>query len=117
MNKLIFEKDMFRCFSVFLVFLVSIQILIAQDDYMIKENVLQVTIQDDGIGRAHSKKISRKNIEKQTSSGIKTTLERVDLLNFGKDKKLNTVQIEDLFNKDGNAAGTKTTLQLAISEN
>ena len=83
-------------------------------EYSLKEDLLNVVIQDDGIGRVASKKISRKNTEKQISSGIKTTLERIDLLNFGKDKKLNRVEIEDLYDKDGSAAGTKTTLILSI---
>ena len=82
--------------------------------YTLQNEILQVTIQDNGIGRIESKKISRHNSEKQTSSGIKTTLERIDLLNFGKDKKLNRLEIEDLYDDEGNAEGTKTKLYLSI---
>lgn len=82
--------------------------------YTLINDILQVIIQDDGIGREMSNKISRKNTEKQTSSGIKTTIERIELLNFGKSKKLNSVEIEDLYDVNGNAAGTKTILNLAI---
>ena len=71
-------------------------------------------IQDDGIGREESSKVSMKNTEKQTSSGIKTTIERIDLLNFGKEKKLNSVEIVDLYDDESNAAGTKTILKLEI---
>jgi ligand-binding sensor domain-containing protein len=83
-------------------------------DYSMKDDMLQVIIQDDGIGRVHAMQISQKNSEKQISSGIKTTLERIDLLNFGKNSNLNTLVIEDLYDTTGNAAGTKTTLTLSV---
>ena len=81
-------------------------------DYTMQNEVLQVIIQDDGIGRVESNKITQRNNEKQTSSGIKTTIERIDLLNFGKDKKLNSAEIVDLYDDAGNAMGTKTILKL-----
>ena len=83
-------------------------------DYSLHKNILQVIIQDDGIGREESSKISMKNTEKQTSSGIKTTIERIDLLNFGKEKKLNSAEIVDLYDDQGNAKGTKTILKLEV---
>jgi len=82
--------------------------------YDLEESILNITIEDDGIGREESGKISQQNSEKQVSSGIKTTIERIDLLNFGKDKSLNSVQVEDLFDEYGNASGTKTTLILEV---
>ncbi len=83
-------------------------------DYSMKNDVLQVVIQDDGIGREQSKKIAQQNTEKQSSSGIKTTLERVDLLNFGKEEKDNSVVIEDLYHEDERAAGTRTVLTISV---
>ena len=82
--------------------------------YTLQNEILQVIIQDDGIGRVESKKISHRNIEKKSSSGIQTTLERINLLNFDKDKKLNRIEIEDLYDNEGNTMGTKTTLYLFI---
>jgi len=83
-------------------------------DYSMKGKLLQVTIEDDGIGREAAKKIAMKNNEKQTSSGIKTTTERIDLLNFNTKDKLNKILIFDLRNAEGNASGTKTVLYLSV---
>ncbi len=83
-------------------------------DYSMNQDFLQVTIEDDGIGRIESGKLKERNSEKHVSSGIKTTIERIKLLNFGKSKNLNTVEIEDLYNEDGKATGTKTILNLSI---
>ena len=85
-------------------------------DYALKGKILQVTIKDDGIGREQSMKINLKNTEKSISSGIKTTKERIDILNFGKKNKQNCIQIEDLYHEDGSAAGTKTILQLTYAQ-
>ncbi len=83
-------------------------------DYIIQNKMLQVTIQDDGIGRVESNKIAQRNNEKQTSSGIKTTIERIDLLNFGKNQKMNSVVIEDLYDKEDRSTGTKTIIKLEV---
>jgi len=83
--------------------------------YKMENQLLKVTVEDDGIGRDASSKISKVNDEKQTSSGIKTTLERIELLNFGSDNPSNSIDIIDLFDDNGNARGTKTLLWLAVN--
>lgn len=82
--------------------------------YTIKGNLLEVTIEDDGIGRKQAMAITQENFEKQSSSGIKTTQERINLLNFGKETSQNNILIEDLYFEDGSSAGTKTILSLAF---
>jgi len=83
--------------------------------YSFQDNLLQVTIQDDGIGREESRKIANKNTEKHNSSGIKTTRERIDILNFGKEQKRNSMKIEDLYDEAGKPCGTRTILKLAVT--
>jgi len=82
--------------------------------YALQGTILNITIEDDGIGRKASNKISKQNSEKQVSSGVKTTIERIDLLNFGKNKKSNSMEIIDLYDDKGNALGTKTILKLGV---
>lgn len=85
--------------------------------YSIVENILKVIIEDNGIGRAAARRIVQKNSEKNVSSGIKTTQERIDLLNFGKNVAKNSLIIEDLYLDNKEPAGTKTTLCLQVSDN
>jgi len=84
-------------------------------NYAMNDEIISITVKDNGIGRKQSRTITKKNYEKQESSGINTTLERIDLLNFGKEKKLNSVEITDLYDKEGNATGTKTVLNLTFN--
>ncbi len=83
-------------------------------EFKMQGKLLQITIQDNGIGRVESEKLRKRNSEKQTSSGIKTTIERIDLLNLNNGKKINSVEIEDLYNVDGSAAGTRTSILLSV---
>ncbi|HET9745556.1 MAG TPA: tetratricopeptide repeat protein [Chitinophagaceae bacterium] len=69
---------------------------------------------DDGIGRkaAAELKISDEN---KKSLGLKITRERFDLLNETDEKKT-FFEFEDLFDENGNAAGTKVMLKIRIRE-
>lgn len=46
-----------------------------------KENILFVTIEDDGIGMEESRRIKTEHQRKRKSRGLSNTLERIDLLN------------------------------------
>ncbi len=73
-----------------------------------KENLV-ITITDNGIGRKRSGEIKEKKIHKKNSLGLKLTEER--LKNFIKENNYTyTLNIEDLYDKDGLASGTKVTL-------
>ena len=82
--------------------------------YKLENQQLVVTIQDNGIGRVEAQKILLQNTEKHDSSGIKTTKERIDILNFDKAKNRNSMEIEDLYDEEGKPSGTRTTLKLAV---
>ena len=85
-------------------------------EFLLKEESIFIVVEDNGIGREAAQKIGSKNKEKRVSSGISTTKERIDLLNFGLKEKANKISIVDLEDKDGKAKGTRTTLVLTVDQ-
>lgn len=73
---------------------------------------IECIIEDNGIGREASKKISQKRESQHKSFALKATTERLDLLNYGRDKKIG-VEIIDLKNED-EVIGTKVILKIPI---
>lgn len=75
------------------------------------ENLLQVIIEDNGIGRVKSKEIKSKTSHK--SKGMFLTTERIELLrnNQGENSK---VEIVDLYDEQNEAIGTKVILEIQI---
>ena len=78
----------------------------------ISNNIIQFIIEDNGIGREKSKEINDKRLTQHKSFALKATTERLDLLNFGKEKKIG-VEIIDL-KEENNAIGTKVILKIPI---
>jgi len=74
-----------------------------------EEDVLLITITDDGIGRKAAALTKNKNTEHK-SYGIAITIERLQLLN-----PKNQVQIIDLYADDQTSLGTKVELTLHLS--
>lgn len=76
-----------------------------------EENFISISIIDNGIGRKAAEKIKLARVLKRKSVGIDITKER--LANFSKDYQ-NTFSIDiiDLYETDGNAAGTQVTLYI-----
>ncbi|MEM9545561.1 MAG: histidine kinase [Bacteroidota bacterium] len=83
-------------------------------DFSVEDDLLKIVVEDDGVGRKMSQKINAKNSEKHVSSGINTTMERLNLLNFNTEDKRNDFSIEDLYHENGEAAGTRINLNLVI---
>ena len=78
-----------------------------------KENkyFINITIVDNGIGRATSEKIKKNRVIKRKSVGINITKER--LANFSKDYQNSfTVNILDLYDDQKNPCGTKIVLDI-----
>jgi ligand-binding sensor domain-containing protein len=69
-----------------------------------QDDMLQITIEDNGVGRNKSAKIE-KSFGRKRSFGIAITKERLAFKN--KDSK---ISIEDLEDQDGNSAGTRVTI-------
>lgn len=80
-----------------------------------RDNFLICTITDDGIGREKSAEIKRTMpVSKHKSLGMKITEDRLRILNEVNNSKL-SVNIIDLKDDDGNAAGTKVELFIPIN--
>ncbi|WP_198295227.1 MULTISPECIES: histidine kinase [unclassified Winogradskyella] len=80
--------------------------------FKLSDKVLQCVIKDNGIGREKSNAINAKRKEVQKAFALKATAERLDLLNYGKERKIG-VNIIDL-REDGKALGTKVILNIPI---
>ena len=80
--------------------------------HKISDKIIECIIEDNGIGREKSKEINSKRKLHHKSFALKATTERLELLNFGKDKKIG-VEFIDL-KEDDNAVGTKVILKIPI---
>lgn len=74
-------------------------------------NFIQISIVDDGVGRAEAERIKQGKVLKRKSIGIDITKER--LANFSKDYQ-NSFDVEfvDLYDKNDKACGTKVILHI-----
>jgi sensor histidine kinase YesM len=80
---------------------------------MINNNMLQCTIQDNGIGRERASELKSKSATSNKSLGIKLTEERINILN--QYTSLNaSIQIIDLKNAADEATGTKVIIEIPI---
>ena len=83
----------------------KIEINLQLDD---EEEMLFVTILDDGIGRKKALELKSKmiNRKKRKSMGMHITQDKIDVINFLHDLDA-SVEIEDLYHPTGAAAGTR----------
>lgn len=77
-----------------------------------KNNNLQITVEDNGIGRAQSEKLKRPN-QQHKPFATKANEERVHLYK-NKLKRNITIAIEDLYNENQTASGTKVVITMPI---
>ncbi|GAB2601752.1 hypothetical protein GCM10027190_56740 [Spirosoma areae] len=78
-----------------------------------QENLLQLTITDDGVGRTRAAELKSKSASHRKSFGLKMTSERIALVNQLYQTQTQ-VLIEDLVDADGQPAGTEVVLQIPI---
>jgi hypothetical protein len=79
------------------------------------EKILHCEITDNGVGRKKAAALRSRSAEKEKSLGLKITKERLAL--FNKDNGADTFyEIEDLYNENNEAAGTKIKLQIQYRE-
>ena len=78
-----------------------------------KEKLVNCTIIDNGIGRSEVEKLKLKSNKKHTSFATKATEDRLNLLNYGKQKAIG-VTILDLF-KEEKPAGTKVEISIPFT--
>ncbi|MEZ4799785.1 MAG: histidine kinase [Flavobacteriales bacterium] len=79
-----------------------------------KENLLEVTIDDNGIGRKRSDELNRINKEKHASFSTQANQKRLDVLNRNTTNKISVTYI-DKVDDFGNALGTKVILYIPKS--
>jgi sensor histidine kinase YesM len=86
----------------------QIQINFSKDE----ENALCIRIEDDGVGRKKAQEIKEaKESRSHESMGLKITQERLALYDR-KNKTHSTIVTTDLFNENGEAAGTRVDIRL-----
>lgn len=78
-----------------------------------QENLLQLTITDDGVGRARAAELQSKSASHRKSFGLRMTSERIALVNQLYQTHTQ-VEIHDLVDADGQPAGTEVILQVPI---
>ncbi|MCB9294135.1 MAG: histidine kinase [Lewinellaceae bacterium] len=74
---------------------------------------LAIVVEDNGIGREMAKVLKSKSATLHKSHGMKVTAERIEIINQIYEAKA-TVEIEDLKNGGGEAAGTRVSLFLPL---
>ena len=74
---------------------------------------LKCIIEDNGIGRVESAKIKSAKKVKRKSMGMNITTERMEIINNIYDTK-NEIKIEDLYDDNHNATGTRVTLNIPL---
>jgi len=79
-------------------------------DVLLKDDVLHMVVEDNGIGREASMKLGNNS----TGVGLMVFRDFFELLNHSNDKKAG-FKIEDLYNAQHAAAGTKVTVFIPVS--
>ena len=85
-----------------------LEIIITQPD----ENILQIIVQDNGIGRQKALELKSKSATKHKSFGMQLTNDRINMVNKIYNMEA-TVQYEDIF-KEELAAGTRVILIIPV---
>lgn len=81
----------------------------------IDENLLEVTIEDNGVGRKKAEELRSKTSLRKKSYGTEITKNRIETLN--KTSELQTsFEIIDLYNENENAAGTKVLIKIPFQK-
>ena len=80
---------------------------------ILNDELLEITIKDNGIGRKRSAEINKSRISSHTSFGTRLTQERIELLNQGRADFI-SYAITDLLNEDGSAAGTLVIVRIKV---
>ncbi|RYF97477.1 MAG: histidine kinase, partial [Chitinophagaceae bacterium] len=80
---------------------------------MVNETMLQCVIEDNGIGRTLARELRSKSATTRKSLGMKLTEDRISLVSRHTTLTA-SVNIEDMFESDGQAAGTKVILRIPV---
>ena len=78
------------------------------------KNDLFFKITDDGIGRKQSEALASKSATRHKSMGLRITADRISILQSS-DSKTSPLNINDLVNPDGSAAGTEVIVKIPVT--
>ncbi|MEJ7681304.1 MAG: hypothetical protein WKG06_26335 [Segetibacter sp.] len=78
-----------------------------------EENVLEVIVQDNGVGRAKAQEIKSKSATAHKSYGLQITSDRIKIVNKLYGIKA-TVTVDDLYDSAQQPVGTKVTLLIPV---
>ncbi len=78
-----------------------------------QENLLQLTITDDGVGRSRAAELKSKSASYRKSYGLKMTAERIALVNQVYQTQTQ-VTINDLVDPEGHSSGTEVILHIPL---
>lgn len=84
--------------------------------FTLAHTMLEVVIQDDGIGRSAASKLRQRALKKSAAFSTRANLSRIELLNANKEHKI-TQTITDLYTEHGEAIGTKVILIIPVNDN
>lgn len=84
-----------------------------QISFVENDKLLNVLIEDNGIGRTRSAQINKSKNEEHKSFSSDANLRRLDLLNHGRERKLK-INVIDKYNDDGVACGTIVQITIPI---
>ena len=77
----------------------------------INDNLLEIRVKDDGVGREKAQELRAKSILDRPSWGMAITEERLQSL---KNQQGAQIRYTDLFNEQGEACGTEVIIHYAI---
>ena len=77
-------------------------------------DMFRVTLMDDGIGRKAAEKAKERYQRTHKSFATQIMRDRIDIFNYYNEDQLN-FDMEDLYHKDGTAAGTRVILSLPLN--
>ncbi|GAB3317111.1 hypothetical protein GCM10027299_08130 [Larkinella ripae] len=80
---------------------------------LLEESLLQLTITDDGVGRARAAELKSKSASHRKSFGLKMTSERISLINQVYHSHTQVI-IHDLMDSHGQPVGTEVVLQIPV---
>lgn len=78
-----------------------------------EDNILQITIKDDGVGRARAAELKSQSATAHKSFGMSITHERMELINQLHNTSLSVI-VNDLHDGHGNATGTEVIIDIPI---
>ncbi|MBO9571074.1 MAG: histidine kinase, partial [Chitinophagaceae bacterium] len=83
--------------------------------FVVVDNMLKCTIEDNGVGRIAANDLKSKQSHQYSSVGLQITRDRLALINGMVDGEHVTFTIDDLYDAEGNATGTRVVVNIKLN--